>query len=90
MLGMVADINARGLDNWSALHFAAHGGHKEIIKELFNQPGMEVEPLSNSKRTPLHIAAMQGHSGIVEMLIHKGVNTNCKDDDENTPLHLAS
>lgn len=31
MAGMVADVNAKGLDNWNALHFAANSGHEHII-----------------------------------------------------------
>lgn len=41
-------------------------------------------------RTPLHLAAIRGHTAIVRALINAGVDKNVKDFDENTPLHYAS
>jgi len=57
MKGMSADVNFRGLDQWSALHFSASAGHEEIVKELVKQQGIEIEAVSTILRTPLHIAA---------------------------------
>ncbi len=34
MEGKQADVNTKGLDQWTALHFAAKSGHFDIIKEL--------------------------------------------------------
>jgi hypothetical protein len=31
MKDLKADINTRGLDNWTALHYGAEGGFVEII-----------------------------------------------------------
>ncbi|KAL4239280.1 Ankyrin repeat domain-containing protein 54 [Mactra antiquata] len=41
-------------------------------------------------RTPLHIAASQGHEQIVKVLLDHGANPNKKDFIGNTPLHLAA
>lgn len=41
-------------------------------------------------RTPMHLAAIRGHTNIVRILIDHGADKNCKDFDENTPLHHAS
>eukprot|EP01094_Clydonella_sp_ATCC50884_P018071 TRINITY_DN3277_c0_g1_i5.p1 TRINITY_DN3277_c0_g1~~TRINITY_DN3277_c0_g1_i5.p1 ORF type:complete len:662 (+),score=132.79 TRINITY_DN3277_c0_g1_i5:69-2054(+) len=47
------------------------------------------------KRTPLHLAAMNDHSDIVDLIIQsinevdRGVLVAVRDVDENTPLHLA-
>ncbi len=40
---LIADINARGLDQWSALHFAANEGKTEILQYLLHQPEIDVE-----------------------------------------------
>jgi len=90
MMGMVADINARGLYNWTALHFASNRGHVVVVEELLKQPGIELEGLSTGRRTPLHEASAQGHIKVVQLLLDKNVNVNAQDDEEQTPLHLAS
>lgn len=90
MAGMVADINSKGLDNWNALHFAANGGHEEIVRELLQNKSIDIEAKSNTKRTPLHIAASQGQTNIMKLLIERGADPNCQDDEDCTPLHYAS
>ncbi len=40
-------------------------------------------------QTPLHIAAIQGQTGVVEYLIDRGASTKAKDISGSTPLHEA-
>ena len=85
---MVADINAKGLDQWTALHFCANSGHVEITKEL--QHKVDLDAFSTIERTPLHMACLKGHTEIAKLLIQAGANKDVKDFDESTPLHCAS
>jgi ankyrin len=91
---LIADINHRGLDNWTPLHFAANEGHFEVVQELLKHSDLEKEPLSSINRAPLHLAAIRGHTNIVRALIccpnPPACDRNLKDFDENTPLHYAS
>mmetsp|Transcript_40653 Transcript_40653/g.61979 ORF Transcript_40653/g.61979 Transcript_40653/m.61979 type:complete len:151 (+) Transcript_40653:673-1125(+) len=90
MHDMVADINFKGLDQWTALHSASNHGHLNIVQELLKQPSIVIDSESTIKRTALHLACIRGHSEIVVALIQKGANPNHKDFDESTPLHCAS
>ncbi len=91
---LTADVNHRGLDQWTALHFAANEGHLDVIKELLKHEELELEPMSSINRTPLHLAAIRGYTNIVRFLLENSkpgtVDKNVKDFDENTPLHYAS
>uniref|UniRef100_A0A3B4BHC3 VPS9 domain-containing protein n=1 Tax=Periophthalmus magnuspinnatus TaxID=409849 RepID=A0A3B4BHC3_9GOBI len=40
--------------------------------------------------TPLHVAALHGHSALVSLLIRHGANVNTRTNQSTTPLHLAS
>ena len=40
--------------------------------------------------TPLHIAAHEGHSAVVEMLVGYGADLNATVEDGNTPLFLVT
>ena len=39
--------------------------------------------------TPLHIAAVRGNQGIVDLLLEHGADPSLRDADGNTPLHKA-
>lgn len=90
MLGQQADVNTKGLDQWTALHLAAKAGHVEIVKELLAQEGIEMEACSSMKRTAVHVAAEFDHVEIVKLLLARGADFDHRDFDESTPLHIAS
>lgn len=69
------------------------------MKELLSRFEIDPEPKSAILRTPLHLAAIRGHTIIVRLLLEPSlqdpkarikVDKNCRDFDENTPLHYAS
>jgi len=81
MQGKGAEVNFKGLHDWTALHYAAENERLEIIHELLKQPNLDLDPDSTIKRTPLHLASMRGCTKIVAALVEKGANANCRDFD---------
>ena len=63
----VADINAKGADMWSALHYAANEGHGDILETLIEK-SIDVEAQTNQNRTALHLASARGHTDICRLL----------------------
>jgi len=82
--------------NWSPLHLAARsisGAYKILIAK--SEPSLLTCPDSDCN-TPLHEAAISGHSSMLEALVkkieaHKTYSNeiNKKNHADNTPLHLA-
>ena len=88
---LVAQTNAKGLNDWTALHIAASEGFKDACEVLlFQGEGTDIDARTSMQRTPLHLAALHGHLSVVKVLIREGSEINLVDVECNTPLHYAS
>lgn len=86
---LIADIDTRGLDNWTPLHMAASENHISVGKLLIEKD-CELDPKSSIGRTPLHVAALRGHQQFVKLLVEADADLNAVDSSSNTPLHYSS
>jgi len=68
------------------LHVAATG---EIAQDLLDA-GAKVDATTHDCETPLHFAASEGRSGVVERLLAGGADPTSCDDRGQTPLHKAA
>jgi len=77
-----------GKDNYglTALHFAAMGGHRELV-ELLLVNKAEVNAKGNHGQTPLHYARDRE---VVELLLANKAEVNAQNDQGETPLANAA
>ena len=72
-----------------ALHLACRRNDHEMVRRLLDS-GADIErPLRWSGKRCLHIAAGEGSSDAVKVLLAAGATASPQDDDMDTPLHLA-
>jgi ankyrin repeat protein len=73
-----ADVLARDLNGYTALHCAASSGHVDCVRWLVDHAGCPVDALlgSDDAYTPLHCAAKAGHADVVRALLALGANCN--------------
>ena len=73
----------------TALHRAAKFNRVEIFQIIIDI--VEDKNTRNENgETPLHLAAINGHWTIVQIILDKTIdNINSKDDSDDTPLDLA-
>eukprot|EP00826_Nyctotherus_ovalis_P059807 TRINITY_DN8350_c0_g1_i3.p1 TRINITY_DN8350_c0_g1~~TRINITY_DN8350_c0_g1_i3.p1 ORF type:complete len:483 (-),score=146.72 TRINITY_DN8350_c0_g1_i3:880-2328(-) len=86
---LVADVNAQGLDDFTALHFAVMEGHYEAVKALLSH-SPDVEAVTRLLKTPLHMACSRGNLHIIQALANAGADINVQDNDGNTPCHILA
>jgi ankyrin repeat protein len=73
---------------WTALHWAASCGHREIVEILSLSATVDTRDLE--KCTPLMRAVSAGHAEIVELLLKMSASVEEENVDGCTPLILAS
>ena len=87
LLGELNTVDAIGC---SALHYAAEGGHVEVIRELVNVGGNIHAAKKDTGSTPLHVAAYFGKKDAVFELIRLGSPVCLPSGRSGTPLHQAA
>ncbi|KAK4204780.1 hypothetical protein QBC40DRAFT_336683 [Triangularia verruculosa] len=62
-----ADVNLRTEFDWTALHWAAGNGHVAVVRHLLLY-GARVNVFSDTNKTPLDLARINGNSEIIKLL----------------------
>ncbi len=86
-------INYKDSYKNTPLHYAAHHGHKEIIKILLDK-GAAINVTDNIGQTPLHFASSSQLNDskryeCIELLIKNGSNVNKFDESGRLPLDVT-
>ena len=76
---------------FSALHCVSFFGIVELVTVLINDEGYEVDQQDCAGRTPLSWAAINGHEGVVKLLLERGnVDPDRPDKNNEGPLGWAA
>src|SRR5918996_2102639 len=76
LLKQGADVNQPQGDGMTALHWAATGGHADLVETLL-YAGANVRATTRlGAYTPLHLASQNGHAAIVGALVKAGADVN--------------
>ncbi|CAI9718034.1 transient receptor potential cation channel subfamily A member 1 homolog [Octopus vulgaris] len=76
----------------TAIYLASEENKASVLKKLLEYPGMKDQVHVNDQygNRPLHVAAQEGFTEIVMILLSHGADIMATNDDEETPIHLAS
>ena len=84
-----AEVNAAQA-SFTPLHQAALRGHKEIVRLLLAQAGIDINATNNSGATALMFAASGGDKEIVELLlVQGGIDITRKNENGQTAYDYA-
>ena len=86
----LVDVRAKHIDNWTGLHYAARGGHVEVIQALLSslQP-LDINCRTKSSWSALMIAADKGHTEVCQMLVRYGAAIHITNGDGKSAIFLA-
>lgn len=80
-----ADVNKPG---WTPLHYAATGGHLEVMLILLEEHAF-IDAESPNKSTPLMMAAMYGSPAAVRLLLEAGADPMVRNELGLTAIEFA-
>ena len=89
--GASADARGtKGLEQFTALHYAACRGHLLVAERLIRAGGANVHAINKDGESPLHLAAYGGYLNIVELLLDSKANVHATNGYQETPLFYAA
>ena len=77
----------------NCFHYAVTSSNTRLVEFLIEKRRDLVYSVDISNSTPLHYSISNIHENqteIIRILIEKGADPNCQDEDGNTPLHYAA
>lgn len=91
-LDMVRELIAKGADvnkpGWTPLHYAATGGHLEIMSLLLDNSAY-IDAASPNGTTPLMMAASYGTPAAVKLLLDEGADPSLKNQKGLSAINFA-
>ena len=85
-----ADVNAAQGDGFTALHWAAKTGNREVAEVLI-AAGADIGATTRlGSHMPLHVAAAAGHAGVAEVLLSAGAPVAVPTNTGARSIHFAA
>ncbi|MCF8208480.1 MAG: ankyrin repeat domain-containing protein [Rhodoferax sp.] len=85
LISLDADVNKTG---WTPLHYAATGGHVDVIRLLLEHFAY-IDAASPNGSTPLMMAAMYGTPAAVKVLLEAGADPTLRNEIQLSALDFA-
>lgn len=89
LLEQNVDPNLVDVYLWTPLMRAVYEDRKEIVAVLVNHPAIDINHRGENDITALHLATVQGHADLIELLVNNGADKSAEDIEGRTPYRIA-
>jgi ankyrin repeat protein len=86
----LADNNRIASDSYSLLYTAASNGQEDLLRDILETPGLQINDSNEDGNTAIHFAAKSGSLECVKLIMAQGGNVFAKDDKDWNCLHHAA
>lgn len=83
------NLNVAGISSNTPLMTAVSKSLENIVRIFLTKNDINLNAINRNWNTALHMAAKNGNSVIIKMLIDKGANVDARNKQGYTPLHTA-
>jgi ankyrin repeat protein len=87
--GVNINVQSNSYERLSALHICAEENKIALAEAILQKKSANVDIRDIYKRTPLHLAVIDGRVEIVELLVAAGADVNAKNNVGETPIDYA-
>ncbi|XP_048242937.1 serine/threonine-protein phosphatase 6 regulatory ankyrin repeat subunit C-like [Haliotis rufescens] len=84
-----ADVSLVDRASHNILHLACQTGNVEVVKYVLSQDLVDINSRGWYSKTPVMLAAWEGHRDVVELLVNNGADVSLVDKGGNNILHYA-
>lgn len=85
-----AEGNLQSYSGLNSLHYACKFGMKQVVLYLLEKVSFDInQPTYVARNTPLHLACMNGHEGIVQILLDEGADPTIVNVNQEDGLSIA-
>ena len=85
-----AGVRVTDEEGATCLTLASYFGHIETVRYIVDLPEVELNHRDSDNKIPLHCAAQEKHTDVVQLLIDAGTEIDSKNGVGRFPVHLAS
>lgn len=83
-----SDINAKGMDDWTALTIASCKGNLKVVEFLLKHDA-NINQLEGGGNSALFWAVFYGHLDVIKLLLQHGADPNKKGAKNKLPIEIA-
>lgn len=89
LLNHGANMNIATHEGSTPLHISCLHGHDNVVSYLLRRGGVNINMVDNKGNNVMHYAARSKSIGIVSLFLDRGMSIDCRNINNNSPLHLA-